>query len=91
MDHDTEKAYLLRQGAGCRLSLPCLPCSQSVRGDRMGQNRHDGSVEMEVQGKEESIDAVILSIEKSNYIVIENFDSKKIPLKEERGFIVKDD
>ncbi len=55
------------------------------------KNCHDGSVEMELQGQEETIDKVILSIEKSSWIVIENFVSKKIPIREERGFVVKED
>ncbi len=55
------------------------------------RNCSDGSVEMELQGEEETIDKVILSIEKSNWIVIENFVSRKIPCQEERGFQVKDD
>ena len=51
------------------------------------RNEWDGSVIMEIQGTEEQIDAVILSIEKGRYIRIENMDSRTIPVVEnEHGF-----
>ena len=40
----------------------------------MIQNEYDGSVTMEIQGTEEQIDQVILSIEKGTYVRIENMD-----------------
>ena len=51
------------------------------------RNEWDGSVTMEIQGTEENIDAVILSIEAGKYVRIENMDVKTIPVDtEERGF-----
>lgn len=51
------------------------------------RNLYDGSVEMEVQGREEQIDELILFLEKQTYIVIENFESRTLPLDaEERDF-----
>ena len=51
------------------------------------RNEWDGSVTMEIQGKEENIEQVILTIERGTYIRIENMDSRTIPIvPEERGF-----
>ena len=51
------------------------------------RNEWDGSVTMEIQGKEEEIDQVILAIEHGIYIRIENMESRTIPLVEdEQGF-----
>lgn len=42
---------------------------------------------MEIQGTEEAIDSVIMSIERGTYIRIENMESRTIPLLEgESGF-----
>ena len=51
------------------------------------RNEADGSVTMEIQGTEEAIENVILTIERSSYIRIENLDMKYIPVVEgERSF-----
>ena len=44
------------------------------------RNEWDGSVVMEIQGTEEKIDAVILTIERGTYVRIENMDSRTVPL-----------
>ena len=50
-------------------------------------NEYDGSVSMEIQGTEEAIDQVVLSIEAGRYIRIENMTVKTLPVEpEERGF-----
>lgn len=50
-------------------------------------NEYDGSVSMEIQGEEESIDRVILSLEQGRFIHIDNMDVKTIPVDEdERSF-----
>lgn len=54
-------------------------------------NCSDGSVRMEVQGKEADIDAMILAIEQGSYVRIENFSSRTIPVREERGFSIRHD
>lgn len=51
-----------------------LPATGWVR------NEWDGSVTMEIQGEEEDIDRVILSIERGTYVHIENMDSRTIPV-----------
>jgi acylphosphatase len=53
-------------------------------------NEWDGSVSMEIQGREENIDLVIMSIQAGRYIEITDMDVKTIPLKEfESGFITR--
>ena len=50
-------------------------------------NEYDGSVSMEIQGTEEQIDEVILSVERGKYVMITNMEVKSIPVIEnERGF-----
>ncbi len=54
------------------------------------KNNYDGSVGMEIQGTEEQIDQVILSIERGTYIRIENMDVKTLSVNdEERRFTIK--
>ena len=51
------------------------------------RNEWDGTVSMEIQGTEEAIDKVIMSIESGRYVQIENMDSRTIPVDpEEFGF-----
>ena len=51
------------------------------------RNEWDGSVSMEIQGREEDIDKVILAIEKGTFVRIENMDAKTLPIVEqEYGF-----
>ena len=51
------------------------------------RNEWDGSVSMEIQGPEEAIDKVIMSIESGRYVQIEKMDVKLLPVDEtERGF-----
>lgn len=53
-------------------------------------NAWDGSVEMEVQGDEQSIDQMIAAIERGRFIQIDNIEKEKIPVVEdERDFNVK--
>ena len=50
-------------------------------------NEWDGSVSMEIQGTEEAIDQVILTIEAGRYVEITGMDVKTIPVDpKERGF-----
>ena len=51
------------------------------------KNEWDGSVSMEIQGEEDSIDRVILAIERGTFVRIENMAVKSIPVVEyEYGF-----
>ena len=51
------------------------------------RNEWDGSVVMEIQGREEDIDQVILLIESGRYVEIENMYTEKLPvIEDERSF-----
>lgn len=50
------------------------------------QNLYDGSVEMEVQGTESDIDALILFLDGRTYIQIERMEVKKLPVIDEYDF-----
>ncbi|MBQ3292487.1 MAG: acylphosphatase [Mogibacterium sp.] len=51
------------------------------------RNDPGGSVTMEIQGREEQIDKVIIAIERGSYVRIEYMDARTIPVIEnERGF-----
>ena len=50
------------------------------------RNLTDGTVEMEVQGNEPSIDELIIFLQNRTYIWIERLDARSIPLIEEFGF-----
>lgn len=50
------------------------------------RNLPDGTVEMEVQGNEASIDELIIFLQNRTYIWIERLDARSIPLIEEFGF-----
>lgn len=45
-----------------------------------------GAVEMEIQGEEEQIDRVIMSINAGRYVSVERMDVKTIPVEQENGF-----
>ncbi len=53
------------------------------------KNLCDGSVEMEVQGEEPKIDELILFLEKCQYVHIEDFDARSMPLETEYDFYEK--
>ena len=50
------------------------------------RNLPDGTVEMDVQGNEPSIDELIIFLQNRTYIWIERLDARSIPLIEEFGF-----
>ena len=50
------------------------------------RNEWDGSVSMELQGEEEAVERVLLSIKQGRYVHIENMDCRTVPVIEERGF-----
>ena len=55
-----------------------------------GYNAWDGSVEMEVQGDEESIAEMIRAIDRGRFIQIDAIDKEEIPvIDDERDFNVK--
>ena len=66
------------QGVGFRFrarhAAERFSCTGWVRNDA------EGTVTMEIQGTEDAIEKVILTIEESSYIRIENLDMKDIPV-----------
>jgi acylphosphatase len=55
------------------------------------RNLPDESVEMELQGREESIDLLLQALQSSPYINITSLTAKTVPTEEERAFTVLDD
>ncbi len=53
------------------------------------KNLADGNVEMELEGSEQDIEKVLLSIESGSYIRIENFSVKDVPLEDDRDFEIR--
>lgn len=53
------------------------------------KNCWDGSVELEAQGSRQQIDLLLEALYSANYIRIEDIEMEKIPLEEERGFLVR--
>ncbi len=54
------------------------------------RNEWDGTVTMEIQGRAEDIDQVILRIEEGRYVLIENMRVREIPVVEgERYFLTE--
>ena len=73
------------QGVGFRFRA--RHAAERYRATGWVRNEADGSVTMEIQGTEEQITQVLLLIEQSSYIRIENMDVKIIPVRpEERSF-----
>ena len=73
------------QGVGFRYTAYHAASREGATG--WVHNEWDGSVVMEIQGKEESIDQVMLAIERGTYVRIENLDAKTIcTVPDERGF-----
>ncbi len=50
------------------------------------RNLDDGSVEMEVQGREEEIDKLVQHLGEQRFVIIDRMESRVIPTTEERDF-----
>ena len=78
MEHVRIQIQGIVQGVGFRYrakhAAALYRCTGWVR------NEYDGSVTMEIQGLEEDIDRVILAIERGSFVLIEDMDSRNIPL-----------
>ena len=75
------------QGVGFRYTAKYLARSLELTG--WVKNDWDGTVTMEVQGREQLINKLLTGLNQSRFISIEWMDTKEIPLEEERGFDVK--
>ena len=72
------------QGVGFRYRAYYAARENNVTG--WVRNEYDGSVEMEAEGSPENIENMLLSVENSRYIRIEDFECKKIPVQNSRTF-----
>lgn len=75
------------QGVGFRYTAKYLAQSLELTG--WVRNDWEGTVTMEVQGREQLINKLLVGLNHSRFITIDWMDTKDIPLEEERGFDVK--
>lgn len=75
------------QGVGFRYTARYLAQSLELTG--WVKNDWEGTVTMEVQGREQLINKLLVGLNNSRFITIDWMDTKEIPLKEERTFDVK--
>ena len=75
------------QGVGFRYTAKYLARSLGLTG--WVRNDWEGTVTMEVQGREALINKLLVGLNNSRFITIDWMDTKEIPLKEERTFDVK--
>jgi len=79
------RVYGSVQGVGFRYRTKYAAESYGVTG--WVKNEPDGSVSMELQGTEEQIDKVFVSVSQGSYVSIERMDARTIPVNEgEYGF-----
>ncbi|MCQ2500502.1 MAG: acylphosphatase [Lachnospiraceae bacterium] len=76
------------QGVGFRYRAQHAAKSYGVKG--FVRNEYDGSVFMELQGTERQITDMLITLQNSPYIRMDQIDASRIPVKEgERGFRVQ--
>ena len=75
------------QGVGFRYTAKHLALSLGLTG--WARNEWDGTVTMEVQGREALINKLLVGLNQNQFISIEWIDTKEIPLEEEKAFTVK--
>ena len=75
------------QGVGFRYTAKYLARSLGLTG--WVRNDWEGTVTMEVQGREALINKLLVGLNGGYFISIEWMDTKEIPLEEEREFTVK--
>lgn len=75
------------QGVGFRYTAKYL--AQSLELTRWVRNEYDGTVTMEVQGRETLINKLLVGLNQNRFITIDWVDTKEIPLEEEKAFKVR--
>ncbi|MBA4700681.1 MAG: acylphosphatase [Ruminococcus sp.] len=75
------------QGVGFRYTARYL--AQSLKLTGWVKNEWDGTVSMEVQGREPMIDKLLAGLNQGRFMTIEWMDTEEVPLKEENGFSVR--
>lgn len=81
------KFYGRVQGVGFRYTAKYLAQSLGLTG--WVENEYDGTVKMEVQGREPMIDKLLEGLNRNSFINIEWIDSEVIPTEMEKSFYVK--
>ncbi|HIQ75677.1 MAG TPA: acylphosphatase [Candidatus Cottocaccamicrobium excrementipullorum] len=75
------------QGVGFRYKAMYLARGLGLTG--WVENQWDGTVEMEVQGKPETIERLLSRLQEDRYISIAQIEESDRPLEKERSFQVK--
>lgn len=75
------------QGVGFRYTAKYMAQSLDLTG--WVRNEYDGTVTMEVQGREPLINKLLVGLNNNRFITIDWIDTKEIPLEEEKRFVVK--
>lgn len=75
------------QGVGFRYTAKYLAQSLDLTG--WVRNEYDGTVTMEVQGREALINKLLVGLNQNQFITIDWVDTKEIPLEEEKAFKVR--
>ena len=75
------------QGVGFRYTAKYMAQSLGLVG--WVKNEWDGTVTMEVQGRETLINKLLVGLNQGRYIEIEWMDTDEIPLEKESGFHVR--
>lgn len=75
------------QGVGFRYTAKYMARSLGLSG--WVKNEWDGTVTLEIQGREALIQKLLVGLNHNQFISIEWMDTKEIPLKEERSFKVR--
>lgn len=84
---EIRKRYTFRgrvQGVGFRYTAKQLANSMGLTG--WVRNEYDGTVTMEIQGRETLINKVLVGLNNNMFITIDWIDSDEIPLQEESSF-----
>lgn len=75
------------QGVGFRYTAKYL--AQSLRLTGWVKNEYDGTVLMEIQGRELLIHELMKGLNRSNFIQIDWIDAEDLPLEQENSFYVR--
>lgn len=75
------------QGVGFRYTAKYL--AQSLQLTGWVKNEWDGTVTMEVQGREPMINKLLVGLNQGSFISIEWMDTKEIPLEKESSFYIR--
>ncbi len=75
------------QGVGFRYTAKYL--ARSLRLSGWVKNEWDGTVSLEIQGREALIQKLLIGLNNNQFISIEWMDTEEIPLEQESGFQVR--